>query len=644
MAESAVAEWTLEGVLEEMKHIHGTMKDRQFAFILGAGASFTSGIPTGQDLARKWLADLHLRECADAISLHQWIADCGIGDGELSWHTAAQHYPQIFERRFEGDREAGYAELEAAMEGKSPSLGYSLLAEIIQHTRHKVVVTTNFDNLVADALAMHAHQSPLVVAHESLAGFVRPQMRRPLVAKIHRDLYLHPINDPVGVATMEQGWKIALKKLFQYFTPVVVGYGGNDGSLMDMLMGLEAGDIAGRMIWCFREGSPPPEKAMSVLNKHRGILVKIPGFDQFMLQLAAKLVTNFDVAEIAVRTAQLGQERADRYRDQANKLTEDSVHGSPAEQRAGEVLTKSVRLSRSWWAWDLRAKAEQDIGERGRIYLEGTKRFPTSAELAENYALFLKNYTNDYDAAEAMFLKAIELEPSDPTYNGNYASFLEHQRNNYDAAESHYKKSIELDPDNTTNLGNYATFLFNIQKDLNTAFVTYNKAMELNENDATNTGNYAMFLERHTQEYEAAGAMYKRALQLDPTNAAFTYSYANFLSRQCGDHDAAEVMYKKAIELAPSHADYTAQYAKFLADQHKNHDAAEELYKKALELDPKNANNIGNYAKFLEHQREKYDAAEEMYKKAFELDPDDADVRGNYSSFLETHRKIPMKI
>ncbi len=41
-----------------------------------------------------------------------------------------------------------------AMEGNVSSLGYSLLAEIIQHTRHKVVITTNFDNLVADALAM----------------------------------------------------------------------------------------------------------------------------------------------------------------------------------------------------------------------------------------------------------------------------------------------------------------------------------------------------------------------------------------------------------------------------------------------------------------------------------------------------------
>jgi NAD-dependent SIR2 family protein deacetylase len=57
MSDLKVTEWTLEGVLDHISRIHGAMKDRQFAFILGAGASFTSGIPTGQELAQQWLKD-----------------------------------------------------------------------------------------------------------------------------------------------------------------------------------------------------------------------------------------------------------------------------------------------------------------------------------------------------------------------------------------------------------------------------------------------------------------------------------------------------------------------------------------------------------------------------------------------------------
>jgi Tfp pilus assembly protein PilF len=635
MAESGVTEWTLDGALAEMHVIHNAMKDRQFAFILGAGASFTSDIPTGQGLAEKWLKDLHLRECADGLSLEQWISKCGIGLGNLTLQTAAEYYPQIFERRFEGDREAGYAELEAVMEGKSPSLGYSLLAEIIQHTRHKVVVTTNFDNLVADALAMHAHQTPLVVAHESLAGFVRPQMRRPLVAKIHRDLYLNPINDIDGVSTMEQSWKIALKKLFQYFTPIVVGYGGNDGSLMDMLLGLEPGDIAGRMIWCYREGSMPPEKALSVLRKHQGILVKIPGFDEFMLQLADKLVTDFDVAAIAERTANLGQERAERYREQASKLSEASLHGSPAEQRAGELLTQSVRSSNTWWAWQVKAKAESDIEKRKRIYLEGIEQFPSSHELITVYANFLKTFFKDYDTSEEMYKRALKLNPNSVSTLGSYANFLTDFRLDHDAAEAMYVKALAADPNNLINITNYGTFLRDQRKNWVTAEELFKRAFELDPKYVRNIGNYADLLADHIHDYEAAEKMYKLALELDPTNTQISGNYANFLADNKIDYDLAENAYKKTIEMDPTDAHARGNYAIFLEDQRKNIPAADAMYKKSLELDPANARITANYAMFVAEHFDNIELAEKLFKKAITLDRSAASVFADYAYFLE---------
>lgn len=556
----SVQEWTLDGVLDELACIHRTMKDRQFAFILGAGASFTSGIPTGRDLAQKWLRDLHLRECSDGQPLNQWLGGCGIGNGSLTWETAAEYYPLIFERRFDGDREAGYAELEAAMENKSPSLGYSLLAEIIQNTPHKVVVTTNFDNLVADALAMHAHQSPLVVAHESLAGFVRPKLRRPLVAKIHRDLFLNPINDAAGVGTMEQGWKIALRKLFQYFTPIVVGYGGNDGSLMDMLASLDSGDIAGRMVWCYRDGSPPPAKAQAVLRKHKGLQVKIPGFDEFMLQLAAKLVKDFDVAAIAERTGKLGQERAERYREQAASLREASARGTPAEQKAGTVLSQSVRSGKSWWAWQLMAQGETDIDRKNSVYLEGLQQFPSSAELVDRYAVFLAVQRKDVDAAEAMFKKSIALDPNSASIVGNYAFFLESRRRDLKGAETLYKKALELDPKYANNLSNYASFLTRSGQ-LDQAEVLFKESLELRPDHVGTLGNYASFLADHRYDLEAAEAAFQKALELDPSNITTLGRYAIFLINHRTDFDAAESIHRKAFELNPNDANTAANYA-----------------------------------------------------------------------------------
>ncbi len=586
MATEAAIEWVLDGVLDELSRIDKTMKDRQFAFILGAGASFTSGIPTGRELAQRWLRDLHMRECVDQSPLEEWIAGCGIGSGKLTWQSAADHYPQVFERRFDGDREAGYAELETAMEGKSPSLGYSLLAEIIQHTRHKVVVTTNFDNLVADALAMHAHQSPLVVAHESLAGFVRPQLRRPLVAKIHRDLFLHPISDLAGVSTLEQGWKIALKKLFQYFTPIVVGYGGNDGSLMDLLAGLEPGDIAGRMVWCYRDGSPPPDKAMAVLKKHKGLLVKIAGFDEFMLQLAAKLVPGFDVAAIAERTATLGQERAERYREQAGKLREALARGSAADQKVGEVLSESVRAGSSWFAWEVKAQSVGNPEDRRAVYEEGLQQFPRSVELMNNYAKLLANQLKDYAGAESMYQRAIELDPDSVKLASNYAFFLRSYRKDYPRAKSMYEQALRLAPNRADIHANYAAFLANQLGQPDAAEAMYRRALELEPTHATVVGNFAIFLARYRPQSEEAEAMFKRGAELDPGSAKILGSYATFLAKYRRDYDGAEAMYAKALELEPGNTDNLVNRASALLARGDNAALAVvlSLVRRALEL------------------------------------------------------------
>ena len=134
--------WKIDGLLDEISTLDRSMKDRSFCFILGAGASRGSGIRAGGELARTWAKEWHVRECQDGQDLEPWIRE-QLGRDDFSMDEAARFYPHVFERRFRDDPDSGYAALEEEMEGKEPSLGYSLLAEILQKTRHKVVVTTN---------------------------------------------------------------------------------------------------------------------------------------------------------------------------------------------------------------------------------------------------------------------------------------------------------------------------------------------------------------------------------------------------------------------------------------------------------------------------------------------------------------------
>ena len=66
--------------------------------------------------------------------------------------------------RFFPDYQNGSAFLERTLERAQPSLGYYPLAALLANTRNNLVITTNFDSLVEDALFIytdkkaHRHQ------------------------------------------------------------------------------------------------------------------------------------------------------------------------------------------------------------------------------------------------------------------------------------------------------------------------------------------------------------------------------------------------------------------------------------------------------------------------------------------------------
>src|SRR4029077_9658965 len=252
------------GFLSEFHQRHTLLPDRPFCWVLGSGASVQSGIPTGGSLVKQWLKELHELEDLNADTLENWATAKNLGIKNFDLNKAANFYSWIYWRRYRKFREQGYAFLEKAMEAIEPSYGYSVLAQIMAATQHKAAVTTNFDNLIADALAIYTHALPLVCGHESLTGFIRPNLQRPLVAKIHRDLLLNPKNEPEELEKLPDEWVSALKMIFESYTPIVIGDGGNDGSLMGLLKSLTP--IKGGIFWCYRIADEPDERIHEVVE------------------------------------------------------------------------------------------------------------------------------------------------------------------------------------------------------------------------------------------------------------------------------------------------------------------------------------------------------------------------------------------
>ena len=481
------------------------MKDRAFAFILGAGASKSSGIKTAGEMVQDWIADLYRKSTNPTrLPLEQWATPGNLGIPSFNPSDPAASYADLYFRMFARDPARGYAYLEHEMKDAEPSYGYSVLGRILDTTRHMVVITTNFDNLVADSLSIFSKTYPLVCGHESLAGFVRARLRRPLVMKVHRDLLFEPRNTPAELSQLSEAYRKALTELFHHYTPIVIGYGGNDGSFMGYLGGLPPRSIPGGVYWCYYAGGAPPRQEIrDFVAGQDGSLIGIPDFDELMMLLGDRL--GFDVPDKFVTDR--AQERARRIveqvrslRDRVNQVKDGAeasalpeaplpakgtetvapkkpitsepgkTHGTEQPKRElasalRQAVTKTMERqdgARRWWQWEALAQGEQDPGRKDSIYKAAIEDLPESPELLGNYAIFLTKVRKEHDAAEAMYKRALEADPKQANTLVSYAIFLKEIRKDHDAAEAMYKRALEADPKHGDNLVNYAWLLLGL--------------------------------------------------------------------------------------------------------------------------------------------------------------------------------------
>ncbi|OBT16218.1 hypothetical protein A9266_19950 [Vibrio tasmaniensis] len=615
-------EWSLTGFLDELKRIHETMPDRRFVFILGAGASIESNVKGAAPLAKEWMKIIFRRSNNGNDDVYDnWLQGNPLKIENWDANNLAAHYPQIFSFCFNGDHESGYAELEKAIDQGSPSFGYAVLAWVLAQDRHNMVVTTNFDNLVADSMYIYGGKTPLVIGHESLASYLKPMSRRPMIAKIHRDLFTDPINDEHGVGELKSDWVDALKNIFSFYTPVFIGYGGNDGSLMNFLKNLETNDISGRPFWCYYEkGDKPNEDIKELMLKHKGVLVPTPGFDQLMFKIGSTWGYERQLQHHSV------SEHTKRMLDTLDENIQKVYQESPKEVRE-KLREASSDEKKNWLDWILEAKGKETYIEQEEVYRKAIIAEPESNQIMNSFAIILYQLEK-YKEAEQYYKKALDIDPNSPIYLGNYALFL-HELDRNEEAEQFYEQALEIAPDNATILSNYASFLNNLGR-FEEAEQYYKNVLDIVPNDSDHLGKYAQFLEGLDRDNEAE-SLFKKALDIAPENPDVLTNYAVLLYK-LERYEESEKYGKGALELDPGNSDYIGNYANIL-DKLDRDEEAELYYKKALEGSPYSIAHLGNYADLLD-KLDRDEEAEQYYKKAINIDPSSTHQLGNYADFL----------
>ena len=506
---------TEAGFLTEFLNQHSQRIDRPFCFILGAGVSRSSGIPTGGEMAHVWLRELYEAENFDGLALESWATPDRLRIPGFSTTGLPTFYPQLYRRRYGDHEQAGYAFLESQMEGKEPSYGYSVLAYLLSETLHKVVITTNFDNLVADSLSIHSSRFPLVIGHDALAQYAAVELRRPLVAKIHGALGFSPKSQPDEISALPDGWRIPLGRILDRYTPIVIGYEGNDGSLMGFLRSLPA-HTPDRVFWCVYAPDVKPKDCLALVSpevrefveQRRGRFIPIRGFDELMAKLLSKLRERGSVPDLYQRLQERARQRERSYDEQQRKLFEAAIAtstrvegkdnapqpktGDPALSEAVSDIAES-RKEKPWWVWYQEASAAEHPELTRDILLRSLDALPNSGDLMRTYAHFLEQH-DDLDEAEKYYRMALKADADNPVTLAFFADFLDRFRKSPDESEKYFKLALDADPNDTYTLARYGRFLQQVRQDMDAAETSYTRALQIDPTDAYAVDVYAEFL------------------------------------------------------------------------------------------------------------------------------------------------------
>lgn len=567
-----------------------TMKEsckngKRFCFILGAGASKSSGIPTGEEMAKSWYEELTQLYSIDELRALQKRLNV------RSIKPSSKNYFGLYAMRFWPEYSNGSAFLENALERARPSLGYYPLATLLASTENNLVITTNFDSLVEDALFIYTEKRPLVISHELLADYINFNTRRPIVAKLHRGIFFDPLNREEQVNGLSDKWKEILHQAFKIYTPVVIGYAGGDHSLMDFLS--KEAKVDG-LYWCYRHDEPSAE-ILELVEKNNGYFLSIGGFDEMMYLLGQK----FEYENPCGRIKSVAERRVEDYNKQVQEF-EDKLNALASRSEIQEQILKVLGQQQAEELSKLYERIERNSGDaeayeaRGRIFHNAKKYenaiadFTKVIELGRGSELtyWYRGYSyRQMGLTEESFqdyTKSLELNETAPAYNNRGAIYFD--RKEYKSAISDYERAIELGPDCTLyhnncawayccleqydrvlehcakaiSLGSPTASTYKYQGDAfwkkeeyKKALDSYNEALRRNPGSDEAINGLGLAYEGLGQDKRAL-AEYRRAAKMDPSEPAYHANEAGML-RRAGRFKEAVTSCNRAIKANPKY-------------------------------------------------------------------------------------------
>ena len=286
-------------------------------WVLGAGASASAGLPTAIDMVWEFKQKLFVSQRRGSLQTvsdlsHPTVRDrlqAHIDSLDLPPSGAADEYAALFEAVYpaESDRRKF---LDAKLAGAKPSYGHMALAVLMRAQLTRMVWTTNFDVLIADACAhvfgTTSALTTVALDAPDLAEQTISSERWPVEIKLHGDFRSRRLkNTSDELRYQDVRLRQALANQCSRFGLVVAGYSGRDDSIMDTLEEAieRPGAFPAGLFWLHRGDGLPLPRVGRLLNRGakagvEAALVPIQNFDE-SLRDSIRLLDTVDTQPLA---------------------------------------------------------------------------------------------------------------------------------------------------------------------------------------------------------------------------------------------------------------------------------------------------------------------------------------------------------
>lgn len=310
---------------------------RRYALLLGSGISRDTGILTAGEITDDLIRQIAGEKIKSGQEPQDWYKETHGG--------RAPTFTSLFSEvaKSEEDRKAilrQYFELE----GIEPTPAHMSIARLVRDGVISMIITTNFDPLLEEAIKKGTGKTPVVITHESDP---RPMEVAGDQCRIVMANGRYPTTDlkltPDDLASYDEKLTGYLDRIFSEYGLVICGWSGeHDTGLVEILIAERIRRFA--IFWCNRES---PEKILEVIRSNLHLsTIGITSANEFFGDLEAKI----DILRRHERITSLTVEGAikkvkDALRDPRPELIlSDLLHGETdrvlAELNRSDIVPK----------------------------------------------------------------------------------------------------------------------------------------------------------------------------------------------------------------------------------------------------------------------------------------------------------------